>query len=54
MTLIKAMFCQDFLLFFLGVYGPWLAKRTQTLISKCDTNVFTIFFLIGMYILISF
>lgn len=54
MFLIKTVFNQDFLLFFLGMYGPWLARRTQTLISKCDANVFTIFFLIGMYILISF
>lgn len=53
MDWIKLVFNQDFLLFFLGVYGPQVAKYTQTLITKCDTNVFTFLFLLGVYIVIS-
>lgn len=53
MDWIKLVFNQDFLLFFLGVYDPQVAKYTQTLITKCDTNVFTFLFLLGVYIVIS-
>ena len=54
MFLIKTVFNQDFLLFFVGVYGPQVAKFTQLSIAKCDTDVFTFLFLFGIYIFIHF